>query len=610
MGKHLQPRLLIQTVAFAVLLFAWCARLAWPQGSQGENKAAGSVRGTVINGVTHEPIARALVYSPDNHFATMTDGEGRFEFTFAQAESGQNQESESASANFSGTGTRTSCVDGVCSTSTYSYRQMNGPTQLMARKPGFLNDQNGIQTLQSETAGKGIIISLTPEALVVGRVALPTSEASDTIQLELYRRQVQEGRARWFPAGSASSKSNGEFRFAELSAGTYKLLTRELMDRDPLTFDSHGQLYGYPPVYFPNATDFSAGQTIQLAAGQIFQANISVVRHAYYPVKVAVVHVPTDSGINVVVSVQGHRGPGYALDYNHEDHMIEGSLPNGNYTLEAWSYGPNAASGLLNISVNGAAVEGPRMIMVPNGSISVNVKEEFTVSEDTNSQGLIIRNGFDRGNTQGPRRYLSIRLEAADDFGERPMAALRPPSGPEDDSLTIDGAQPGRYWVKVDTSRGFVASITSGNADLQHQPLVVGVGGSSAPIEITMRDAAAEIDGTIQGAAASFSGTSGTAGAPNGVAPASPEAATHVYFIPLPDSSGQFKDVWVPQDGKFGPQQLPPGTYRVLAFDHPQETLEYRNPEAMSAYDAKGQLIRLVAGQKEHLNLQLISSSE
>jgi len=55
---------------------------------------------------------------------------------------------------------------------------------------------------------------------------------------------------------------------------------------------------------------------------------------------------------------------------------------------------------------------------------------------------------------------------------------------------------------------------------------------------------------------------------------------------------------------------MPPGTYRVLAFDRPQPDLEYRNPEAMKAYDAKGQLVRLIAGQKEHLHLQLVSPAE
>jgi len=65
--------------------------------------------------------------------------------------------------------------------------------------------------------------------------------------VELYRRQVREGREHWDPAGMAMSRSDGEFRFAELSPGSYKLLTHELLDRDPLTFNPRGQLFGYPP---------------------------------------------------------------------------------------------------------------------------------------------------------------------------------------------------------------------------------------------------------------------------------------------------------------------------------------------------------------------------
>jgi hypothetical protein len=125
-----------------------------------------------------------------------------------------------------------------------------------------------------------------------------------------------------------------------------------------------------------------------------------------------------------------------------------------------------------------------------------------------------------------------------------------------------------------------------------------------------MRDAGAEIEGTVEGVAAPFSGTEGAARLANRVVTVSADGAAHVYFVPLPDSSGEFRDVWVTPEGKFGPQNLAPGAYRVLAFDRPQPELEYRNPEAMRAYEAKGQLIRLVPGQKEHLHLQLISTSE
>ena len=562
-----------------MLLFVlWViAGRASAQNSQTENKSADGIRGTVVNSVTHEPIGRALVYSPDR-FATMTDSEGHFEFTVAKSDNDNTN-------------------DGSGSANKLSYQRAN-IFGLIARKPGFIE----IHTLQSGSAGKDFVISLTPESFVIGRVLLSNAEASDPIQLELYRRQVVEGRAHWVLAGSTSTKSNGEFRFAELAAGSYKLLTRELMDRDPLASDPKEQVYGYPPIYFPNAIDFAAGQTIQLAAGQIFQADISLVRHAYYPVKVAVVNSPSAPGISIVVSVQGHRGPGYALGYNHREQMIEGLLPNGNYTLEASSFGPNGASGVLNISVKGAAVEGDRMTLVPNGSIGVNVKDEFTATEDT-SPPMIVGRG---SNVHGPARYLNLHLEAVDDFGQERSAWMRPRSA-EDDSLVIEGVQPGRYWVRTNASRGFVASITAGTADLRRQPLIVGLGGSSSPIEVTMRDAGADVDGTIDGVAASLNGVS-TSLDIDGL-PVSPDSP-HVYFVPLADSNGEFRDVWVNREGKFGPQQVPPGTYLALAFDRPQPELEYGHTEAMRAYEDKGQLIRLTAGQKDHLHLQLISTNE
>jgi hypothetical protein len=598
MSKHLHRRLPLKI--FLTLLLSASASA---QSTQPEEKPADTIRGVVINSVTHEPVGRALVFSPDNRFGTMTNSEGQFEFTLAKNQTGQNEDGNSA--DHSAHSVSTCSADGCA-----NYTSLNGEPYrigtLLARKPGFLTDQTPVQSPQPYTT-KELTISLIPEGLIVGRVVLPTSEPSDTIELELYRRQVQEGRAHWVRTAGASTKSNGEFRFADLAAGTYKLLTRELMDRDPLTFDPRGQLYGYPPVYFPNATDFAAAQTIHLTAGQIFQADLSLVRHEYYSVKVPVANVLENArGLAIVVSAQGHRGPGYALGYNYRTQTIEGLLPNGNYTLEASGFAP-PSTGVVNISVKGAALDGPRMTLVPNGSISVNVKEEFTASEEAGSQGRAI-NGGPTGNLRGPTRYLNVRLEPADDFGQDRPLWLRPPAGPDDDSLIIDGVQPGRYWVRVDTSRGFVAAITSGTTDLQHQLLTVGPGGSSPPIEITMRDDTAELDGVIEGSPAQSE--------------ASPVLATrtatisadgsfaHVYCIPLPDSSGEFKDIWVSADGRFGAQPMPPGTYRVLAFDRPQPELEYRDPEAMRAYEAKGLLVRLVAGQKEHLQLPLISSTE
>ena len=569
--------------------------------AQSTSDNAGTIRGIVINSVTHEPIARALVSSPDNRFATLTNSEGRFEFTLPKVDSAPED----------GSGSTTPVSDQIQSAIP------NRPYMLMARKPGFLTDPNSqAQNLQNE-AMKDFTLTLPPESLIVGAVTLPTSEPPDNIMLQVFRRQVQDGRAHWFPVGSAQSTSDGQFRFADLPAGTYKLLTHELLDRDPLTIDPlnlprsndpRGQLFGYPPVYYQSAPDFGSAATIQLAAGQTQTVNLSLVKLPYYRVKVPVMNAP-DNGVAVRVYAHGRKGPGFSLGYNNSDHAIEGMLPDGTYTVEASRFGPNGVTGLQTISIKGAPIDGPSMTLVSNTSIPVIVKEEFTSADNPSSMTWNI-NGR---NTviKGPRRYLSVTLEPADDFGVGPQVSLRDPRR-ADDALVIDGAPAGSYWVRVNSSRGYPASIRSGNLDLQHQPLVVGAGGTASPIEITMRDDTAEISGTVEGVTPPAQGPVSARAAVQGwtsYTSSAGQAAAHIYCIPLADSSGQLTEIWVSPDGSFVSQGLAPGAYRMLAFDREQHELEYRNPEALRTYDSKGPVVRVVGGQKEHVQLQLISTS-
>jgi len=398
------------------------------------------------------------------------------------------------------------------------------------------------------------------------------------------------------------SRSDGEFRFAELSAGSYKLLTHELLDRDPLTFNPRGQLFGYPPVYYPAAPDFATAAVVRLSPGETFDAKVSPAKREYYAVKLGLTNAPAVPQVGIQIWPQGRAGPGYSLGYNPGDGLIEGSLPDGTYTVQVTTYGPNAMAGMLNITVRGAALSGPAVTLLPNSSITVSVKEEFQRT-DTVPQGTTIFGGLRPVPENGRRpNYLQVTLVPAEEFGFASSASLRPPTGPEDDSLVIENVHPGRYRVRVNTSIGFVSSITSGGTDLQRQPLVVGLGGATPPIEITVRDDGAQVEGTIEGTTSTEVGRAGF-NSPG-------QLLGNVYFVPMADSGGQFSEAWVSQDGKFQLQQLPPGAYRVLAFDRQQPDLEYASDEVMGQYDSKTKVIRVVSGQKEHLRLPLITASE
>lgn len=573
-GRPIVSALFFYILSFTLLCGA-ASKFASAQNQDnqnGENQAEDeTIRGTVVNSMTHEPIGRAEVYSADNRFATMTDDQGHFEFTIPQSPIQQPN---------AATGLQIS-------------------NMLMARKPGFLSDRNSAGRRPQIPGSGDVAISLTPEAMITGRVTLPSSDMPDGIQVQIYRRQVRDGLAHWVPQAATRTNSNGEFRFAELAAGSYRVGTDEIPDRDPQDFTPGGKVYGYPPVYFPSATSFLGSSTINLTAGQIFEADFSLTRQQYYAVKIALANLSAATGMTINVSMRGDGAPGYSLG-NGPQYTIRGFLSNGDYVVEASTFGQESATGLMNLTIANAPVQDARMTLLPNGTIPVNVKEEFMRTDNTAPP--VVFGGRRGGNfvSRGPRRYLNVNLEPASDFGRGGYASLRQPVNSNDEAMAIDHVQPGRYWVRVNSSRGYAASVSSGGTDLQHQPLLVGPGGSSLPIEITMRDDTASFDGTVEG----VGGESGSS--PGGFSGFNTQPA-YVYCIPPPDSPGQFTQIFVSADGKFNSPEMPPGLYRVLAFQHPQDDLEYRNPEAMRAYESKGQVIRLTPGGKETVQLQLVT---
>ena len=256
--------------------------------------------------------------------------------------------------------------------------------------------------------------------------------------------------------------------------------------------------------------------------------------------------------------------------------------------------GQQTATGSVNITVKDAPVANSSMAVLPNGSIPVNVTDEGSRERSSASfrQGAFTR-----------EQKAEVFLQPADDFDSGGFASLRPPRKPNDNDLVLENVRPGRYWLKVSPSLGYVASAVAGSADLLRQPLVVGPGGASLPIDIVLRDDGAAIDGTVEGMPPVPADTA----QPNlddTVRAASPCLRVRTSIASrcriLPAVSWQS---WVSPQGTFQLQQLPPGAYRVLAFDRQQTELEYQNPEVMSRYDDKGPVVRLGPGQTEHVRV-------
>lgn len=533
----------------------------------------GTISGTVVNSVTREPIGRALVVAAGNRAATLTDDRGHFSFTVPFD---------------SATGSQNVTVSSVGASNTHVSGQA---LMLMARRPGFLETEKS-QVLA--TPGQHVTLALVQEALIVGRVVLPKGEVQNRMQVSLYRREVQDGRAHWQQAAMGTTRLDGEFRFAELQAGDYRLFSAEAMDRDPQDIVPGGPMYGYPPVFYPAAEDFDASAVLHLTPGKIVHTELKPSRTPYYEVRIELGGIPIRGGMMVNVFPHGSEGPGYSLGYDPQSHAIRGTLPNGSYTVKASTFGEAAVSGELSFVVAGGAVAAGPMALVGARSIPVEVREEF---QETAPDGKGPRIGAVRGDfRQVYRPIANLRLEPVSNRDGMPanLHFGRDPEGP----LFVENVFPGRYWVRVMATRGYPAAVTAGGLDLLQNPLVVDPGATIPNIEITLRDKNAELHGVIEGSPAAMGTVTNT------VAPASTYA--YLYCIPTPDSTGEYTEAGVGSNGDFDLQSLAPGVYRLLAFKEAQSRLEYRNPEAMKAYESKGVVVRLADGQQEKVRVPLV----
>jgi hypothetical protein len=540
-----------------------CSAGTHAEGNSGQKEIVTSVHGRVLNAVTKQPVSRALVILHAPSMATFTDDRGQFEFKIPD---------------------KYNDVPNTILLSTTSVRRA-----IEVRKPGFL-ERRGWPTI-SYTVGsneqKAVTIYLEPEALIVGHVEVPGSEGDVRITCQLYRRVTTGGRESWSAQRTFKTWADGEFRFSELEAGTYKLITLEQQDRD----SGSAQMFAYTPLYYPNVTDFSLASPIVVNAGETARVNLTVTRREYYPVKIAVANAPSGLQLNLMVYPVGHRSPGWSLGYIAGDGTIRGSLPDGNYTIEASAEGKEGMTGVLDFSVKGAPVEGPTLILVPDATVSVKVREEFQSSQ-SNFTTLQATPENRRPNRISNVHVTLTRIDELQPFSRAASSQLV--DGSQETELTIPRVEAGQYVVDVQSAMGYAASVQSGGKDVMRQPLAVGSGGSVPPIEVLLRDDGAQIDGVLEE----------RGGGENA------DEARMVYLLPAGEGDGRLRETAALQH-KFSMQQVPPGDYVLMAFPEQQEGLLYGNEEATNELLSKGgKMIHLEAGQKLSIKVQVIGGEE
>jgi hypothetical protein len=566
MTQPADRRTLLRILTSAVLLTSVCAPgssqetsgngVVGASGLLGQTSAADqsprTIRGTVVNSVTGEPIYRALV-QVGGQYATLTDHDGHFEF------------------------------DRVTSQGIPPW----------ATKPGYFSQDRFNRFIALPADGGAshsateVVVKLVPEAIVSGTVTGQDGNPIQGIPVQLKTLITQEGLARWRPRNQTRTNAEGQYRFAELEAGKYIVTTGFHIEG---LADSQ-MASGYVPTRYPPPGGGSPNSetAMLLKPGDRLVADLNPEMEKLFPVTGTIVDYGESRSIVFRVATQSGEEFNPTTRFTPRTGEFRIMLPSGSYRVTATSYvrqGPMEAT--REVTVPQAPVRGVSFTMEPNVTIPVDIEAD-TVNQPSGQAGAVPSPDNFGGN---------ISLSSADGEGFTPFLPARPMmrrSGNEQSGpLAIENVSPGRYVLRAEPpSPWYVALASCGGVDLIHDSLVVGEGSGGCSIHVVMRNDSGSAHVTVR--------DSDQNGAAN------TQRALYVYAVPVGNLAQPIVTL-NQQNGDFSAEGLAPGRYLVLALSH-RVDLPYRDPLAMQAYTQLGQEISISANGKADVEIAVATGA-
>lgn len=514
---------------------------------QNSNDNKYTLQGKVVNSTTGEPIRGALVQIYFLGQTSMLTGpDGKFQF------------------------------DGLPA----------GQSTVTVRKPGFFTEEEiqpsgGGQRLATTGPNTSpIVLKLIPEGVIYGKISGDDSEPIEGLPIQLLAQRLQNGRKVWEERAGATTDEEGMFRIAELHPGNYFLSAGP--SRAPVTFPSklsQSGAQGIPVTFYPSGSDLAAASPIPITPGKRFEVNLSLSPRPFYRVSGRV----AGYGQGQYVSLQVLDSTGKSVANNSRFDPTNGSfqipwIPAGAYALRADSPGAQgqALTATIPLIVN-SDLSGLHIMLMPTVSIPIRMQ---LISSRTGSERLPEQENWSPAYVQLVSRDhgLTEMRYGAQQVGERGNS-----------SLQLQNVAPGTYEVEINPNGMFyVQSATSGTTNLLESHLSVAPGGSMQPIEIVMRDDVASLSGNVSSDNQPLSAT----------VMAIPERSSAQPIMQPADSNGSFQFAF-----------LPPGAYKILAVDHPEQ-LEYSNPDVLRKYLSKARDTTLSADQAARIDLELVKVGE
>jgi hypothetical protein len=408
----------------------------------GEDSQANTVSGQVVNSVTGQPIAGALVQVGAGH-AVLTDREGQFEFHDAAA-----------------------AVSGD-----------------LVTKPGYFSEHYGLIDLTGRSErNQPITLKLVPEAIVFGKVLDQNSQPLQGLRVQLKMLQIVNGLRHWQLRDSTTTNVEGEFRFFELHAGKYSLSTAFQIDGSP---DAQSAV-AFAPVIYPPLSG-NGEPALNLSPGDHVEANLNPPTQNLYPVT-GHIEGPAAQGVRFEAerSTGGMISP--VVRFNRFTGDFRLMLPSGSYHLKLHAFVQREQFlAAREVSIAETPLKNLSFTLAPLATVPVEIEYQ---GSNTSAQGA-----------QAPQPFFAnVGLEESDPSGSGRTFNAQPPqtSNPASDSLVIRDLEPGEYrLVSRPAPPWYLASAVCSSLDLKRDPMSIAGSAAGCSIHAVLRNDSATLNWSI-----------------------------------------------------------------------------------------------------------------
>jgi hypothetical protein len=400
-----------------------------------------SADGTVVNGVTGEPIARArvIIISGGTTYSAATDSSGRWTLS------------------------NLGCATG----------------QLVVTRPGFLQNAPNSRTggaprrlvLVSGSPVHDIKTELTPQSVAWGKVLDDQGDPVQGAQVAVLASRVTDGRPRFQQAGSGATNDLGDYRIPNLPRGKYILcvhLNQQIVQPEPRMIAAD--------TCYPGPLDGGVASAMDLPAGR--EARVDFTLNEVLPVHVR----------GTVTGLPEGRGTGISLVRRGLNSDFGGNLP-GAVRDGAFDFRAPPGSYMLTADYFEAGKRLTARVPIDAGSSDI---DNIVVHLDSGFSVTGIVRAVSQSGQNGPIPQFGINLRPSEPVNGTGQLKWEP----DHTAFAINDMVPGSYRLDVSPpAPWYVKSATLGGQDILNSE--VPISQAAGPIEVILRDDGGSIEGDV-----------------------------------------------------------------------------------------------------------------